>query len=141
MSEIQLHIVINVVSCLNATEGFRSLLVEEVLLHEFLLNQILLLQESLESSLVPHVVEELLGREVVAPPPTFPPSSTPPLPSFKDIPCPLAMGGKVVEECPMVVCTPSPPSVRVSVVVHQPATVQVLVSPSQVLETGRPPLI
>jgi hypothetical protein len=132
MSEIQLHIVINVVSCLNATEGFRSLSVEEVLLHEFLLNQILLLQESLESSLVPHVVEELLGREVVAPPP---------LPSFKDIPCPLAMGGKVVEECPMVVCTPSPPSVRVSVVVHQPATVQVLVSPSQVLETGRPPLI
>jgi hypothetical protein len=68
MSEIQLHIVINVVSCLNATEGFRSLSVEEVSLHEFLLNQILLLQESLESSLVPHVVEELLGREVVAPP-------------------------------------------------------------------------
>jgi hypothetical protein len=131
MSEIRLHIVINVVSCLNATEGFRSLSVEEVSLHEFLLNQILLLQESLESSLVPHVIEELLGREVVAPPP----------PLVEDIPCPLAMGGKVVEECPMVICTPSPPSVRVSVVVHQLATAQVLVSPSQVLETGRPPLI
>jgi hypothetical protein len=131
MSEIRLHIVINVVSFLNATEGFRSLSVEEVSLHEFLLNQILLLQESLESSLVPHVVEELLGREVVAPPPP---------PSVEDIPCPLAMGGKVVE-CPMVICTPSPPSVRVSVVVHQLATAQVLVSPSQVLETGRPPLI
>jgi hypothetical protein len=71
MSEIRLHIVINVVSCLNATEGFRLLSVEEVSLHEFLLNQILLLQESLESSLVPHVVEELLGREVVAPPPSL----------------------------------------------------------------------
>jgi hypothetical protein len=41
--EIQLHIVINVVSRLNTVEDFRSLSNEELSLHEFLLDQILLL--------------------------------------------------------------------------------------------------
>jgi hypothetical protein len=61
-SEIRLHITINIISRLNAEEEFRSLSVEEISLREFLLNQILFLQEALEPSLVPHVVEELLGR-------------------------------------------------------------------------------
>jgi hypothetical protein len=39
--EIRLHIVINVVSRLNAVEEARSLLVEELSLREFLLDQIL----------------------------------------------------------------------------------------------------
>jgi hypothetical protein len=43
MPEIRLHIVINVVSRLNAAEETRSLSVEEVSLHEFLLNQIIFL--------------------------------------------------------------------------------------------------
>jgi hypothetical protein len=67
MSEIRLHIAINVVSRLNAAEVTRSLMVEEVSLREFLLDQILFLQESLEPSLVPHIIEELLGRELVVP--------------------------------------------------------------------------
>jgi hypothetical protein len=41
--EIRLHIAINVVSCLNVAEEARSLLVEEVSLREFLLDQILFL--------------------------------------------------------------------------------------------------
>jgi hypothetical protein len=46
--DIRLHSAINVVACLNAAEEFRSLLGEEFSLHEFLLNQILLLRETLE---------------------------------------------------------------------------------------------
>jgi hypothetical protein len=46
--EIQLHIAINVVSQLNLVEEARSLSVMEQSLREFLLDQILLLQESLE---------------------------------------------------------------------------------------------
>jgi hypothetical protein len=42
--------------------------VAELSLHEFLLDQILFLQESLEPWLVPRIVEELLGRERVSPP-------------------------------------------------------------------------
>jgi hypothetical protein len=57
-SKIRLHITINVVSCLNASEEARSLSVEKVSLREFLLDQILFLQESLESSLVPHVIDK-----------------------------------------------------------------------------------
>jgi hypothetical protein len=41
MSEIRLYIAINVVSWLNAAELTRSLSVEELLLREFLLDQIL----------------------------------------------------------------------------------------------------
>jgi hypothetical protein len=66
-SKIQLHIAINVISHLNAVEDFNSLLAEELLLCEFLLDQILFLLESLESCLVPLVVEELLGSKLVAP--------------------------------------------------------------------------
>jgi hypothetical protein len=66
-SKIQLHIAINVISRLNAVEDFNSLLAEELLLCEFLLDQILFLLESLESCLVPRVVEELLGAKLVAP--------------------------------------------------------------------------
>jgi hypothetical protein len=43
MPEIRLHIAINVISSLNVTEEFRSLLVHEILLCEFLLDQMLLL--------------------------------------------------------------------------------------------------
>jgi hypothetical protein len=39
--------------------------VKEKFLHEFLLDQILFLEESLESWIVPSIVEELLGREMV----------------------------------------------------------------------------
>jgi hypothetical protein len=81
--EIQLHIIINIVSRLNAVEDFSSLSVKELLLHEFLLDQILFLQESLESCLVPRVIEELLCAKLVAPPP-----------SIVDIPSPLAVGGQ-----------------------------------------------
>jgi hypothetical protein len=42
-SKIQLHIAINVISHLNAAKEFWSLSDEELLLHEFLLDQILLL--------------------------------------------------------------------------------------------------
>jgi hypothetical protein len=48
MPEIRLHITINVISHLNAVEETRSLMVEEVSLREFLLDQILFLQEFLE---------------------------------------------------------------------------------------------
>jgi hypothetical protein len=41
--EIRLHIAINVISSLNATEEFRSLSVDEISLCEFLLDQMLLL--------------------------------------------------------------------------------------------------
>jgi hypothetical protein len=41
---------------------------EELSLREFLLDQILLLQEFVESCLVPRVVEELLGTKLVPPP-------------------------------------------------------------------------
>jgi hypothetical protein len=64
--EIWLHITINVVSQLNAAEVARSLSVKGLSLWEFLLDQILSLQELLESSLVPHCVEELLARELIA---------------------------------------------------------------------------
>jgi hypothetical protein len=67
--EIQLHIAINVVSHLNSAEEARSLSIEEQSLREFLLDQILFLQESLEPWLVPRIIEELLGHERVAAPP------------------------------------------------------------------------
>jgi hypothetical protein len=41
--EIRLHIALNVISHLNAVEEFRSLLAKELSLHEFLLDQMLLL--------------------------------------------------------------------------------------------------
>jgi hypothetical protein len=85
-SEIRLHIAINVMSRLNAMEEFRSLSVEELLLREFLLNQMLLLQDSLELCLVPCVVKELLGATLVAPPS-----------SAEDIPSPPVVEGEVVE--------------------------------------------
>jgi hypothetical protein len=59
--EIRLHIAINIISRLNAAEDARSLSVEELLLREFLLDQMLFLQELLEPSLVPRFIEELLG--------------------------------------------------------------------------------
>jgi hypothetical protein len=61
--EIHPHIAINVVSHLNAVEEARSLSIEEQSLCEFLLDQILFLQESLEQWMVPCIVEELLGCE------------------------------------------------------------------------------
>jgi hypothetical protein len=67
--EIRLHIGINVVFRLNLVEEARSLSIEEQSLCEFLLDQILFLQESLELWLVPRIIEELLGREKVAGPP------------------------------------------------------------------------
>jgi hypothetical protein len=66
-------------------EEFRSLSGEELSLCEFLLNQILLLRESLEPCLVPRVVEELLGTKLVAPY------------LAQDTPCPPAVVGKVAE--------------------------------------------
>jgi hypothetical protein len=60
--KIRLHITINVVSHLNAVEDFQSLPIEEISLRQFLLDQILCLQESLEPSLVPHIIKEILGR-------------------------------------------------------------------------------
>jgi hypothetical protein len=65
---------------------------------EFLLDQILFLQESLELSLVPRIVEELQDRELVVAPP-----------SAEDIPSPPAVGRKVE-------------------VVHEPTEAQVLLS-------------
>jgi hypothetical protein len=68
--EIRLHIVINIVSRLNVAEEARSLSVKKVSLCKFLLDQILFLQESLEPSLVPCIIEALLGRELVVAPPS-----------------------------------------------------------------------
>jgi hypothetical protein len=93
VSKIRLHIAINVVS------EFRSLLVEELSLHEFLLDQMLLLQDSLESSLLPHVIKELLGAKLVTPPPLA-----------EDIPSAPAVEGEVVEGVQRSVCAPSPPA-------------------------------
>jgi hypothetical protein len=56
-------------------------------------------------------------------------------PSAEDIPRPPAVGGKVAKERRVVICAPSPPSVRASVVVRQPVAAQVLVLPSHVLKT------
>jgi hypothetical protein len=89
-----LHIAINVVSHLNAADEFRSLSDEELSLREFLLNQMLLLHDSLEPCLVPHVVKELLGARLVTPPPLA-----------KDIPSPPVVESMVVKGCPAVVCT------------------------------------
>jgi hypothetical protein len=46
-------------------EEARSLSVEELSLYEFLLDQILFLQEFLEPSIAPRIVDELLGRDRV----------------------------------------------------------------------------
>jgi hypothetical protein len=46
---------------------------------------------------VPHVIMELLGTKLVAPPPLA-----------EDIPSPPTVEGEVVEGCPVVVCAPSP---------------------------------
>jgi hypothetical protein len=116
-SEIRLHIAINVVSCLNSVEEARSLSVEEQSLPEFLLDQILFLQESLELWLVPRTIEELLGCEKVAAPPLD-----------EGIPSPPAAGGKVTRG---TVPTPVPPSMGASVEVRQPTEEQALLSPSQ----------
>jgi hypothetical protein len=62
MLEIRLQITINIVSRLNAAEETRSLSIKEVSLWEFLLDQILLLQESLELSLMPCIIEVILHR-------------------------------------------------------------------------------
>jgi hypothetical protein len=130
--EIQVHIAINIVSHLNAAEEFRSLPGEELLLHEFLLDQILLLWESLESCLVPRVVEELLGTKLVSPPMakdipcplvvvgTVAKGELVAAPTAKDTPCPPAVVGKVVEGCSVVDCAPPPSSRNASVVVHGP---------------------
>jgi hypothetical protein len=67
MPKIRLHITINTVSRLNAVEEARSFSVEELSLREFLLNQILFLQELLEPFLMTCIIDELLGREFVAP--------------------------------------------------------------------------
>jgi hypothetical protein len=64
-------------------EEARSLSVEEQLLREFLLDQILFLQESLELWLMPCIVEELFGHERVAAPPLD-----------KDFPSPSAVRGQ-----------------------------------------------
>jgi hypothetical protein len=90
------------------------------LLREFLLDQILLLQEPLQSCLVPRAVEELLGTKL------------PPL--AKDTLSPLAVEGKVAEGCSVVVCAPSPSSGSASVLVHDLTGAQVLLLPSQLLE-------
>jgi hypothetical protein len=90
--EIRLHITINVVSWLNVTEVARSLSIEELSLREFLLNQIISLQELLELSLMPRCIEELLDRELATSPP-----------SAEDILSPPTVEAKVVEGRPVVV--------------------------------------
>jgi hypothetical protein len=125
MLEIWLHIIINITSHLNAVEETRLLSVEELSLHEFLLDQILFLQELLELSLLPRIINELLGRELVAPPP-----------SFKDIPSPPRVEGRVAERCSVAVCTPGPLLAGASVlVVRDPTEAHVLLPSSQALET------
>jgi hypothetical protein len=145
--EIRVHIAINIVSHLNAAEEFRSLPGEELLLHEFLLDQILLLRESLEPCLVPRVVEELLGTKLVSPPMakdipcplvvvgTVAKGELVAAPTAKDTPCPPAVVGKVVEGCSVVDCAPPPSSRNASVVVHGPTGAQILLLPSQMSET------
>jgi hypothetical protein len=67
---------------------------------------------------VPHIVEELIGREMVAAPPLE-----------KDFPSSLTTGDKVAEVRSRVIC---PPSVGASVVVVcEPTEAQVFLSPSQ----------
>jgi hypothetical protein len=98
--------------------------VAELSLHEFLLDQILFLQESLEPWLVPRIVEELLGRERVSPPGQGHPMS---------FDCGGGGGGgaKATEVRLVVVRTPGPPLVGAWVVVRHPTKVQVLLSSSQ----------
>jgi hypothetical protein len=48
--------------------------IQELLLHEYLHDQILFLQELLEPSLMPRIIDKLLGRELVAPLPRPRPS-------------------------------------------------------------------
>jgi hypothetical protein len=124
-SEIRLHITINVVSRLNSMEEARSLSVEEQSLHEFLLDQILFLQELLEPWLVPRTIEELLGCEKVASPPLDEGIPSPPAARGRG-------GGKVVRG---TVPTLVPPLVGASVVVRQPAEEQALLSSSRELVT------
>jgi hypothetical protein len=78
-------------------EEVRSLSFEEQSLHEFLLDQIIFLQESLESCLVPCVAEELLGRELVIAPPLD-----------EDIQSPSTVKGKVEEGRSVAICAPGP---------------------------------
>jgi hypothetical protein len=136
--EIRLHITINVVSRLNAAEEARSLLVEELSLHEFhpdqilflqesllslhkfLLDQILFLQESLESWLVPHFIEEFLGHEMVAAPLLD-----------MDVPYPPDVWGKVALGHSMAISASGRSSVGTLVVVEGSTEVQVLLSPPQ----------
>jgi hypothetical protein len=97
---------------------------EELSLREFLLDQLLLLQDSLEPCLVPHIIEELLGAKLVAPPS-----------SSEDIPSSSVVAGEVVEGC---ICAPSPPIVSASMVAYETAAAQILSSPSQVPEARSP---
>jgi hypothetical protein len=73
---------------------------------------------------VPHIINELLGREMVTAPPLDTPS-----------PQPLAGGGGArCQRCDQ--CTPGPPSVRASVAVaREPTEVRVLLSTSPKLVT------
>jgi hypothetical protein len=74
---------------------------------------------------VPHIIDELLGRELVTPPP-----------STEVIPSPSSVEGRVVEGCSVAICAHGPPSVGASVmVVHKLTDAHVLLPPSQVLLT------
>jgi hypothetical protein len=63
--EIQLYIVINVVSYFFAGKEARSLLVREHSLRVFILDQIFSLYEVLELRLVPHIIKVLLAHKLV----------------------------------------------------------------------------
>jgi hypothetical protein len=106
-------------------EKAKSLSVEELSLHEFLLDQILFLQELLDLSLIPRIIDELLGREL-PPPPALPPST---------VVIPPSVEGRVAKECSVAVCAHGPLSVGALVmVVREPTEDHVLLPSSQVLE-------
>jgi hypothetical protein len=108
MPEIQLHIVINVVSRFNVVEEARFLSVEDQSICVFLMDQILFLHEILELWLVPHIIKDLLDREMVADPLLD-----------KDISSrqPPVVSGKVMEVQSIAVCTSKSLSVGASMVV------------------------
>jgi hypothetical protein len=108
MPEIQLHIVINVVSRFNVVEEARFLSVEDQSIRVFPMDQILFLHEVLELWLVPHIIKDLLDREMVAGPLLD-----------KDISSrqPPVVSGKVMEVQSIAVCTSKSLSVGASMVV------------------------
>jgi hypothetical protein len=128
-------------------EEFRSLSGEELSLHKFLLDQILLLRESLEPCLVPRIVEKLLGTKLVTPSlaqdtlvlwlwwARWQRERWSLAPLTKDTLCPPTVVAKVVEGCSVVICAPPSLSGNASVVVREPTGAQVLLSPSQMPET------